>query len=181
MRTQSIRRSIIWRTCTRSAEKIGACSIRMSHFIRSGESRPRTGLCQFSNRSASVEKGIEKRRPETGGGNLPTWRRVQPLCASRDLGNGTNLRKCRGSYTASPETILAGWAYRIRTGLCRLVGRFEPPHGGIKIRCFEQWDHYQKGLDFLCVKSVTVGGRRAPSTLPGSCPAGFRARAGLWW
>jgi hypothetical protein len=87
---------------------------------------------------------------------------------------GPNLRNRRGSYTAAPETILAGWAYRIRTGLCRLVGRFEPPHGGIKIRCFEQWDYDQKGLDFLCAKSVTVverrrrsGDRAPPAFAPG--------------
>src|ERR1700752_2460538 len=37
---------------------------------------------------------------------------------------GPNLRKFGVHTRPRPETILAGWAYRIRTGLCRLVGRF---------------------------------------------------------
>ena len=135
----------------------------------------RTGL-----RVSKME--IEKRRPETGRGSLPTWRRVEPHCASRDQGTGPNLQKCRGLYTASPETILAGWAYRIRTGLCRLVGRFETStwlgskfaallSNGITTR--KDWISCAERASLL---AVVERHRRSRDRAPPS----FRAR-GLWW
>jgi hypothetical protein len=42
-----------------------------------------------------------------------------------------------------------------------------------------EFKNIQKGLDFGWEQSVTVLPRKAPKALPGSCPAGFRARAGL--
>jgi hypothetical protein len=126
-------------------------------------------------RKRKLKKGDQRRAAEAyrlGAGSSPFVRqetRVRDL-TSRSVGVYTRPRPRRfwlaGHIGFEPVSV-------------RSVGRFEPPHGGIKIRCFEQWDYDQKGLDFLGAKSVTVGGRRAPSTLPGSCPAGFRAWAGL--
>jgi hypothetical protein len=79
-------------------------------------------------RKRKLKKGDQRRAAETyrlGAGSSPFVRLETWL-------TGPNLRKCRGSYTASPETILAGWGGRIRTSAWRsqnpiLVVRYQAP------------------------------------------------------